>query len=149
MRGSVPNFFTHRDRRLRGLALLRGSFYAICVLDTIANVGIAGYIFPGNEVWWSAGLAGVAVGSVWTTQSRGFSLGGKKISVGHAHEDLLARDQFGGYTHTPDRNVSETAIDYQLGHESLVVGDGRLWILWVFYVGITASMLEGPATAKF
>jgi hypothetical protein len=70
-------------------------------------------------------------------------------SDGHADEDLLARDQFGGYTYTPDRNFSEATIDCQFGHESLLVGDGRLWILWVFYVGITASMLEGPATAKF
>jgi dolichol-phosphate mannosyltransferase len=63
----INNLFTYRDRRLRGLALLRGlfTFYAICALGTIANVGIAGYIFSRNEVWWLAGLAGVAVGSVW------------------------------------------------------------------------------------
>ncbi len=52
---------------LRGLALLRGlfTFYAICALGTVANVGIAGYVFSKNEVWWLAGLAGVVVGSVW------------------------------------------------------------------------------------
>jgi dolichol-phosphate mannosyltransferase len=60
----LNNLFTYRDRRLRGLELLRGlfTFYAICALGTVANVGIAGYIFSRNEVWW---LAGVAVGSVW------------------------------------------------------------------------------------
>jgi dolichol-phosphate mannosyltransferase len=63
----INNFFTYRDRRLRGLALLRGlfTFYAICALGTVANVGIAGYVFSRNEVWWLAGLAGVIVGSVW------------------------------------------------------------------------------------
>jgi dolichol-phosphate mannosyltransferase len=63
----INNFLTYRDRRLRGLGLLRGlfTFYAICALGTIANVGIAGYVFARNEVWWLAGLAGVAVGSVW------------------------------------------------------------------------------------
>ena len=63
----LNNLFTYRDRRLRGLALLRGliSFYAICALGAVANVGIAGYVFSRNEVWWLAGLAGVAVGSVW------------------------------------------------------------------------------------
>jgi dolichol-phosphate mannosyltransferase len=63
----LNNFFTYRDRRLRGLALLRGlfTFYAICALGTVANVGIAGYVFARNEVWWLAGLAGVVVGSVW------------------------------------------------------------------------------------
>ena len=63
----LNNLFTYRDRRLRGLALLRGllTFYAICALGAVANVGIAGYVFSRNEVWWLAGLAGVAVGSVW------------------------------------------------------------------------------------
>jgi dolichol-phosphate mannosyltransferase len=61
------NLFTYRDRRLRGFALVRGlfTFYAICALGTVANVGIAGYVFSRNEVWWLAGLAGVVVGSVW------------------------------------------------------------------------------------
>ena len=63
----LNNFFTYRDRRLRGMALLRGllTFYAICALGAVANVGIAGYVFARNEVWWLAGLAGVIVGSVW------------------------------------------------------------------------------------
>jgi dolichol-phosphate mannosyltransferase len=61
------NLFTYRDRRLRGFALVRGllTFYAICAFGTIANVGIAGYIFSRNEIWWLAGVAGVIVGSVW------------------------------------------------------------------------------------
>ena len=61
------NLFTYRDRRLHGFALVRGllTFYAICAFGTIANVGIAGYIFSTNEIWWLAGLAGVIVGSVW------------------------------------------------------------------------------------
>jgi dolichol-phosphate mannosyltransferase len=63
----VNNIFTYRDRRLRGFALLRGlfAFYAICALGAVANVGIAGYVFSRNEVWWLAGLAGIVVGSVW------------------------------------------------------------------------------------
>ena len=63
----LNNIFTYRDRRLRGFAVLRGlfTFYAICALGAVANVGIAGYVFSRNEVWWLAGLAGVVVGSVW------------------------------------------------------------------------------------
>jgi dolichol-phosphate mannosyltransferase len=63
----LNNLFTYRDRRLRGFALVRGlfTFFAICALGAVANVGIAGYVFCRNEVWWLAGLAGVVVGSVW------------------------------------------------------------------------------------
>jgi dolichol-phosphate mannosyltransferase len=63
----LNNLFTYRDRRLRGFALVRGlfTFYAICTLGAVANVGIAGYVFSRNEVWWLAGLAGGGVGSVW------------------------------------------------------------------------------------
>jgi dolichol-phosphate mannosyltransferase len=63
----VNNVFTYRDRRLRGFALVRGlfAFYAICAFGAVANVGVAGYVFSRNEVWWLAGLAGIVVGSVW------------------------------------------------------------------------------------
>jgi dolichol-phosphate mannosyltransferase len=53
----INNIFTYRDRRLHGLALPRGlfTFYAICALGTVANVGITGYIFPGmrSDGWRS------------------------------------------------------------------------------------------------
>jgi dolichol-phosphate mannosyltransferase len=63
----VNNLFTYRDRRLRGFALVWGlfTFYAVCALGAVANVGIDGYDFSRNEVWRLAGLAGVVVGSVW------------------------------------------------------------------------------------
>ena len=32
------------------------TFYAICALGAVANVGIAGDVFSKNEVWWLAGL---------------------------------------------------------------------------------------------
>jgi dolichol-phosphate mannosyltransferase len=41
------------------------TFYAICALGAVANVGIAGDVFSKNEVWWLAGLAGIVVGSGW------------------------------------------------------------------------------------
>ena len=40
----INTFFTYRDRRLRGFA-----FYVICALGTVANVGIAGYIFSSGR----------------------------------------------------------------------------------------------------
>lgn len=64
----VNNFLTYKDRRLRGVrkiffGLL--SFYLICGLGAIANVGIAGYMFTSEYAWWLAGIAGVLIGAVW------------------------------------------------------------------------------------
>jgi len=63
----LNNLFTYRDLRLRGWRAVRGlfSFYLICSLGAVANVGIASYVFSMRETWWFAGLAGVIVGSVW------------------------------------------------------------------------------------
>lgn len=64
----VNNLLTYRDRRLKGLwPILKGllSFYLVCALGAIANVGVATALFERDYVWWGAGLAGVLVGSVW------------------------------------------------------------------------------------
>ena len=63
----MNNVFTYRDRRLRGWRLVRGllSFYLICGLGGVANVGIASYLFRADQTWWVAGIAGVIIGSVW------------------------------------------------------------------------------------
>jgi dolichol-phosphate mannosyltransferase len=63
----LNNVFTYRDQRLKGWRLLRGlfSFYLICAVGAVGNVGIAAYVFASNQVWWLAGIAGAVVGSVW------------------------------------------------------------------------------------
>ncbi len=63
----LNNLFTYRDQRLKGLKLLRGlaSFYVICGVGAVANVGIASYLFDLHNVWWLAGVAGAIVGAVW------------------------------------------------------------------------------------
>jgi dolichol-phosphate mannosyltransferase len=63
----MNNQFTYRDQQLRGLRLVRGlvSFYLICGLGAVANVGVASYVFTANHAWWLAGLAGAVVGSVF------------------------------------------------------------------------------------
>jgi dolichol-phosphate mannosyltransferase len=64
---AMNNFLTYRDRRLSGWRFVRGllSFYAICSLGAIANVGVAAFLFGEQATWWVAGLAGALVGSVW------------------------------------------------------------------------------------
>jgi dolichol-phosphate mannosyltransferase len=63
----LNNWFTYRDRRLKGWRLLRGlvSFYVVCSVGAIGNVGIAAYVFKADQAWWLAGAAGAVVGAVW------------------------------------------------------------------------------------
>lgn len=71
----LNNVFTYRDQRLKGWRLWRGlfSFYVICSLGAVANVGFAAFVFVGDAHWlagvkgipWLASIAGVVVGSVW------------------------------------------------------------------------------------
>ena len=63
----LNNQLTYRDRRLTGLALLRGlvTFYAVCSVGVLANVGVANLIYENEPVWWIAGAAGAVMGAVW------------------------------------------------------------------------------------
>jgi dolichol-phosphate mannosyltransferase len=62
----LNNLFTYRDRRLKGWRILSGlaSFYAVCGIGAVANVGVAASI-AGHHAWWLAGLSGAAVSVVW------------------------------------------------------------------------------------
>jgi dolichol-phosphate mannosyltransferase len=64
---ALNNMLTYRDRRLSGRRFITGllSFYAVCSLGAVANVGIASAAFAEHYTWWASGLAGVAVGVVW------------------------------------------------------------------------------------
>ncbi len=63
---ALNNSLTYRDQRHRGLGWWRGllSFYAICGLGVVANVGVAGLLFE-RQGWLLAAAAGALVGTVW------------------------------------------------------------------------------------
>ena len=63
----LNNLFTYRDQRLRGMKLVRGllSFYAVCGLGALANIGIAAYAFSENIEWALSAAAGIVVGTLW------------------------------------------------------------------------------------
>jgi dolichol-phosphate mannosyltransferase len=64
----LNNTLTYRDKRIKGLGpLLIGlvSFYAVCSIGAIANVGIANFLFVQHYAWWVSGICGVLVGAVW------------------------------------------------------------------------------------
>lgn len=63
----LNNLITYRDRQLRGRALISGliTFYAICAVGAVANIGVAEYVFYNRGIVWLAGIAGAVIGVVW------------------------------------------------------------------------------------
>jgi dolichol-phosphate mannosyltransferase len=63
----LNNLLTYRDARLRGRRFVRGliSFYLVCAVGAVANVGVASAVFERHYAWWLSGLAGAVVGVVW------------------------------------------------------------------------------------
>jgi dolichol-phosphate mannosyltransferase len=64
----LNNQLTYRDRRLRGFQILTGlvTFYVVCFVGTIANVGVASWIHTSlTPSAFVAGLAGALMGSVF------------------------------------------------------------------------------------
>jgi dolichol-phosphate mannosyltransferase len=64
----VNNVVTYRDRRLKGWGWLKGwvSFAVVCSVGSLANIGVATYLFDLNrELWALSAIAGVLVGAVW------------------------------------------------------------------------------------
>jgi dolichol-phosphate mannosyltransferase len=64
---AINNVLTYRDSRRRGWHFLTGllSFYLVCGIGAVANVGVANAVFVRDYRWWVAGGAGVLVGTVW------------------------------------------------------------------------------------
>jgi dolichol-phosphate mannosyltransferase len=63
----LNNQLTYRDRRLSGLPFLYGlvTFYAVCSLGTLANVGAASWLYEIKPSTLMAGFAGAILGSVF------------------------------------------------------------------------------------
>jgi dolichol-phosphate mannosyltransferase len=71
---ALNNRFTYRDRQLKGLRWIAGllSFYLVCSLGAVANVGIGSLVYAQYHGWWIAGVAGAVVGSVWNYVASGW-----------------------------------------------------------------------------
>lgn len=64
----LNNWFTYRDRRLKGWDFAWGllSFVLICSVGAVANIGIASLLLREEGAsWWLAGIAGAAMSLVW------------------------------------------------------------------------------------
>jgi dolichol-phosphate mannosyltransferase len=63
----LNNMLTYRDQRVSGLKILPAllSFYLVCSIGALSNVGVSSWLYAWRPVWWLAGLAGSLVGAVW------------------------------------------------------------------------------------
>jgi len=61
------NYYRNFETLIRGLALIRGlvTFYGICAVGAVANIGVADYVFANRGIVWLAGVAGAVIGVVW------------------------------------------------------------------------------------
>jgi dolichol-phosphate mannosyltransferase len=71
---ALNNIFTYRDRRLRGVRFVTGllSFYAVCGIGALANIGVGTWMHDLHRDWWIAGAAGALVGAVWNYAASSF-----------------------------------------------------------------------------
>lgn len=63
----LNNQLTYRDKRLKGAAVIVGllTFYVVCSVGTVANVGVASWVYGAQPLWWLAGTAGAIMGVVF------------------------------------------------------------------------------------
>lgn len=63
----LNNWLTYRDKRLKGLRFVTGllSFYAVCSVGALANIGVGAWINGAHQLWWVAGIAGALIGASW------------------------------------------------------------------------------------
>ena len=63
----LNNLLTYRDQRVAGWHLIPAllTFYAVCSIGALSNVGVSSWLYTQHPVWWLAGIAGSLVGAVW------------------------------------------------------------------------------------
>jgi dolichol-phosphate mannosyltransferase len=64
---SINNILTYAGWSLRGSAWFRGlaTFYLICGIGALANVGVSSYLFGHDTFWPLAALSGIVMSAVW------------------------------------------------------------------------------------
>ena len=63
----LNNALTYHDRRVTGRRLLPAllSFYAVCSVGALSNVGTSSWLYAQYPVWWLAGLTGSVIAAMW------------------------------------------------------------------------------------
>jgi dolichol-phosphate mannosyltransferase len=63
----LNNHLTYRDRRLKGLAMVKG-FLLFCLFASVgvlANIDLASWLYVDRPSWWLAGAAGAVMSALW------------------------------------------------------------------------------------
>ena len=70
----INNWLTYYDKRLKGIKMVTGllTFYAVCSFGSIANIGVASFVFEQNYTWVLSGIAGAMIGTVWNYVATSF-----------------------------------------------------------------------------
>lgn len=70
----LNNALTYHDRALSGKDLIRGllSFYAVCMVGAIANIGVAEAIYGALPYWAFASICGAIIGAFWNFLASSF-----------------------------------------------------------------------------
>lgn len=63
----LNNVLTYKDRSLKGRDFLRGllSFYGVCSVGAVANIGVATAVYTVLPYWAFAGFCGALIGAFW------------------------------------------------------------------------------------
>lgn len=63
----LNNALTYSDRRVTGRQLIPAllSFYAVCSVGALSNVGTSSWLYAHSSNWWLSGLAGSLIAAVW------------------------------------------------------------------------------------
>jgi dolichol-phosphate mannosyltransferase len=63
----LNNQFTFRERRLKGVRMLRGAvtFFAACAVGALSSIALAEWVFVHGGPWYVAGFAGTMIAAVW------------------------------------------------------------------------------------
>jgi dolichol-phosphate mannosyltransferase len=63
----LNNALTYRDRRVMGADIVPAllTFYAVCSVGALSNVGTSSWLYSKYPVWWLAGLVGSVIAAIW------------------------------------------------------------------------------------
>ena len=100
----VNNLTTFRDRRLRGLDILKGLliFYAACSVGALGNFAFAKFLFTAGLPWYMAAIPGAMVSSLWNFGVNTILTWRRNVHVIERRRATASEDRGANRTTAPD-----------------------------------------------